>query len=179
MSSLTRGPIVAFMIAVFYTFIYIQFMVNQHCQCHKCRKCNFLCRQMMLQHRVADLSLCDYHRLYIVKLYIQSMAATHSRQFRKRQLLLEREKFDSEGCHLQERWKLELEISFTEILNNCVCLICQEIVVVYKEFNVKRHMTSYLVATAWKKVKQLEAALASQQCFFPHEPVSQMKMPQR
>ena len=37
---------------------------------------------------------------------------------------------------MQDKWKLEY---FTEIRNNCVCLICQETVAVFKEFTIKRH----------------------------------------
>ena len=46
-------------------------------------------------------------------------------------------KVDSEGRHFQEKW--ELQYFFTENRGNCVCLICQEAVALFKEFNVKRH----------------------------------------
>ncbi|XP_078271885.1 general transcription factor II-I repeat domain-containing protein 2 isoform X1 [Rhinoraja longicauda] len=78
----------------------------------------------------------------------------------------------TEGSRFQERWKLQS--FFTENRNNCVCLICQEIVAVFKEFNVKRHYETKH-ANAYdrltgsdhaEKVNQLHAALASQQRFF-------------
>uniref|UniRef100_K7G2H6 SPIN-DOC-like zinc-finger domain-containing protein n=1 Tax=Pelodiscus sinensis TaxID=13735 RepID=K7G2H6_PELSI len=75
-----------------------------------------------------------------------------------------RRKVDSEGRRFQDRWKVEY--FFTEIENHCVCLICQETVAVYKEFNVKRHYQSrhstYDKLTGHdrsEKLKQLEAVL--------------------
>lgn len=66
-----------------------------------------------------------------------------------------------------------LDYFFTEIRNNCVCLICQETVAVFKEFNIKRHYqtkhASYDKLTGnerGEKVKQLEAVLTAQQRFF-------------
>ncbi|GAA6225846.1 general transcription factor II-I repeat domain-containing protein 2-like [Lates japonicus] len=81
-------------------------------------------------------------------------------------------KVDCEGRRFQDRWKLQY--FFTEIQNNCVCLICQETVAVYKELNVRRHYQSKHANTFDKlsgserdeKLKQLEAVLASQQRFF-------------
>ncbi|XP_061671685.1 general transcription factor II-I repeat domain-containing protein 2B-like [Syngnathoides biaculeatus] len=80
-------------------------------------------------------------------------------------------KVDREGRRFQDKWKFEY--FFTEILNNCVCLICQETVAVFKEFNIKRHYqtkhASYDKLTGNKrgeKVKQLEAVLTAQQSFF-------------
>ncbi|XP_068110957.1 general transcription factor II-I repeat domain-containing protein 2-like [Hyperolius riggenbachi] len=81
-------------------------------------------------------------------------------------------KVDSEGRRFQERWKVDF--FFTEIRNNCVCLICQETVAVYKEFNIKRHYQTKHSSTYDKltgrdrseKLKQLEAVLTSQQRFF-------------
>lgn len=80
-------------------------------------------------------------------------------------------KVDSEGRHFQDKWKLEY--FFTEIRNNCVCLICQETVAVFKEFNIKRHYqtkhANYYQLTGderGEKLKQLEAVLAAQQRFF-------------
>lgn len=80
-------------------------------------------------------------------------------------------KADSEGCHFQERWELQY---FTENRGNCFCLICQEIVALFKYFNIKRpyqtkHANTYNKLTGSdraEKVKQLQAALASQQRFF-------------
>src|SRR4029434_1864373 len=46
-------------------------------------------------------------------------------------------KVDSEGRRFQEKW--ELQYFFTDTRGNCVCLICQETVALFKEFNVKRH----------------------------------------
>lgn len=81
-------------------------------------------------------------------------------------------KVDSEGRRFQERW--ELQYFFTENRGNCVCLICQETVALFKEFNVKRHYQTKHANTYDKltgsdraeKFKQLQAALASQQRFF-------------
>ena len=81
-------------------------------------------------------------------------------------------KVDSEGRRFQERW--ELEYFFTENKGNCVCLICKETVALFKDFNVKRHYQTKHANTYDKltgsdraeKVKQLQAALASQQRFF-------------
>ncbi|XP_073807411.1 general transcription factor II-I repeat domain-containing protein 2-like [Danio rerio] len=81
-------------------------------------------------------------------------------------------KVDSEGRRFQERW--ELEYFFTENRGNCVCLICKETVALFKDFNVKRHYETrhakiYDKLTGSEraeKVKQLQAALASQQRFF-------------
>ena len=58
--------------------------------------------------------------------------------------------------------------------NNCVCLICQEAVAVFKEFNIKRHYqtkhANYEKLTgnerSDKLKKQLEAVLTAQQRFF-------------
>lgn len=81
-------------------------------------------------------------------------------------------KVDSEGRCFQERW--ELQYFFAENRGNCVCLICQETVALFKEFNVKRHYQTKHANTYDKltgseraeKVKQLQAALASQQQLF-------------
>nr|XP_057931891.1 general transcription factor II-I repeat domain-containing protein 2 [Doryrhamphus excisus] len=80
-------------------------------------------------------------------------------------------KVDREGRRFQDKWKFEY--FFTEIRNNCVCLICQETVAVFKEFNIKRHYqtkhASYDKLTGnerGEKVKQLEAVLTAQQSFF-------------
>ena len=83
--------------------------------------------------------------------------------------LAKKSKVDSEGHRFQ--WKLEY--FFTEIRNNCVCLICQETVAVFKEFNIKRHyqtkhgnygnLTGKERSEKWK---QLEAVLTTQQGFF-------------
>lgn len=81
-------------------------------------------------------------------------------------------KVDSEGRRFQERW--ELQYFFTENQGNCVCLICKETVALFKDFNVKRHYQTKHANTYDKltgsdraeKVKQLQAALASQQRFF-------------
>ncbi|XP_070398336.1 general transcription factor II-I repeat domain-containing protein 2 [Nothobranchius furzeri] len=80
-------------------------------------------------------------------------------------------KVDCEGRRFQDSWKLDY--FFTEIRNNCVCLICQENVAVFKEFNIKRHYqtkhASYDKLTGngrGEKVKQLEAVLTAQQRFF-------------
>ena len=81
-------------------------------------------------------------------------------------------KVDSEGRRFQEKW--ELQYFFTDTRGNCVCLICQETVALFKEFNVKRqyqtkHANAFDKLTASdraEKVKQLKAALASQQQFF-------------
>ncbi|KAF7237537.1 Chromodomain-helicase-DNA-binding protein 1-like [Varanus komodoensis] len=80
-------------------------------------------------------------------------------------------KVDSEGHCFQDKWKLEY--FFTEIRNNCVCLICQETVAVFMEFNIKRHyQTKHAIYNKLtgnkrgKKLKELEAALTAQQRFF-------------
>nr|DBA20368.1 TPA: hypothetical protein GDO54_017157 [Pyxicephalus adspersus] len=80
-------------------------------------------------------------------------------------------KVDSEGRRFQERWKVEF--FFTEIRNHCVCLICQETVTIYKEFNIKRHYqtkhSTYDKLTGRdrsEKLRQLEAVLMSQERFF-------------
>ncbi|KAL3968683.1 KRAB domain-containing zinc finger protein [Sarotherodon galilaeus] len=81
-------------------------------------------------------------------------------------------KVDGEGRRFQERW--ELQYFFTEIRGNCVCLICKETVALFKDFNIRRHYETKHAATYNKltgseraeKVKQLQAALASQQRFF-------------
>ncbi|CAM1292725.1 Uncharacterised protein r2_g183 [Pycnogonum litorale] len=83
-----------------------------------------------------------------------------------------RRKVDSEGRRFQERW--ELQYFFTENRGNCVCLICKEAVALFKDFNVKRHYETKHATTYDKltgsdraeKVKQLQAALASQQRIF-------------
>lgn len=67
-----------------------------------------------------------------------------------------------------------MDYFFTEIRNNCVCLICKETVAVFKEYNVKRHYQK-LHADMYDKItgkerseklKQLEASLISQQQYF-------------
>ncbi len=64
-------------------------------------------------------------------------------------------KADVESRPFQERWKLQY--IFTENQSNCVWLICQETVVMYKYFNVKRHYqtnhanASYQVVTMLKE----------------------------
>ena len=80
-------------------------------------------------------------------------------------------KVDREGRRFQDKWRLEY--FFTEIRNNCVCLICQETVAVFKEFNIKRHYqtkhANYDKLTGderSEKLKQLEAVLTAQQRFF-------------
>ena len=80
-------------------------------------------------------------------------------------------KVDKECRRFQDKWKLEY--IFTEIRNNCVCLICQETVAVFKEFNIKRHYqtkhANYDKLTRdehREKLKQLEAALTAQQRLF-------------
>lgn len=80
-------------------------------------------------------------------------------------------KVDSEGRRFQDQWKSEY--FFTELRNNCVCLICQETVAVFKEFNIKRHYqtkhANYDKLTGnerREKLKQLEAGLTAQQRFF-------------
>ena len=80
-------------------------------------------------------------------------------------------KVDSEGRRFQDKWKSEY--FFTELRYNCVCLICQETVAVFKEFNIKRHYqtkhASYDNLTGnvrREKLKQLEAGLTAQQRFF-------------
>lgn len=92
-------------------------------------------------------------------------------------------KVDSESRRFQDKWKLEY--FFTEIRNNCVCLICQETVAVFKEFNIRRHYqtkhVNYDKLTGNKcgeKMKKLEAVLTAQRRFFTRA-VNQMKMPQR
>ena len=87
-------------------------------------------------------------------------------------------KVDSEGRRFQERW--ELQYFFTENQGNCVCLICKEAVALFKDFNVKRHYQTKHANTYDKltgsdraeKVKQLQAALASQQRFFTRRRVA-------
>ena len=66
-----------------------------------------------------------------------------------------------------------LNIFFTEFRNNSVCLIYQETVAVFKEFNIKRHYqtkhANYDKRTGnerSEKLKQLEAGLTAQQHFF-------------
>ena len=81
-------------------------------------------------------------------------------------------KVDNEGRRFQEKW--ELQYFFTATRGNCVCLICQETVALFKEFNVKRHYQTkhanafdkLTASDRAEKVKQLKAALASQQRFF-------------
>ncbi|KAK2847511.1 hypothetical protein Q5P01_010510 [Channa striata] len=81
-------------------------------------------------------------------------------------------KVDSEGRRFQER--REVQYFFTENRGNCVCLICQETIALFKDFNIKRHYQTKHANTYDKltgsdpaeKVKQLHAALASQQRFF-------------
>lgn len=80
-------------------------------------------------------------------------------------------KVDREGRRFQDKWKFEY--FFTEIRNNCVCLICQETVAVFKEFNIKRHYQTKHASydklngnERSEKVKQLEAVLTAQQSFF-------------
>uniref|UniRef100_A0A8C6P2I3 SPIN-DOC-like zinc-finger domain-containing protein n=1 Tax=Nothobranchius furzeri TaxID=105023 RepID=A0A8C6P2I3_NOTFU len=101
------------------------------------------------------LALCD-----VSAPSISNMATVNKKQ-----------KDDCEGRRFQDRWKLDY--FFTEIQNNCVCLICQETVAVFKEFNIKRHYqtkhASYDKLTGnerGEKVKQLEAVLTAQQRFF-------------
>ncbi|KAK7886513.1 hypothetical protein WMY93_026134 [Mugilogobius chulae] len=81
-------------------------------------------------------------------------------------------KVDREGRKFQDKWKLQY--FFTDFNNNCICLICQETVGVYKEFNVKRHYQTKHAQAHDKltgaeradKIKQLETILSSQQQFF-------------
>lgn len=80
-------------------------------------------------------------------------------------------KVDCEGRRFQDKWKLEYFV--TEIRNNCVCLICQETVAVFKEYNIKRHYQTKHANydklngnQRGEKVKQLEAVLTAQQRFF-------------
>ena len=81
-------------------------------------------------------------------------------------------KIDSEGRRFKDSWKLDY--FFAEILNSCVCLICNEKLAVFKEFNVKRHYQTrhadmYDKLTGKErseKVKQLGASLTSQQQYF-------------
>ena len=80
-------------------------------------------------------------------------------------------KVDSECRRFQNKWKLES--FFTEIRNNCVCLICHETVAVFKEFNVKRHYQTkhakydkLTVDEQGEKLKQPEAFLTAPQRFF-------------
>ncbi len=80
-----------------------------------------------------------------------------------------KKKADDEGHRFRERWNLKY--FFTENLNNCVCLICQETVAMYEEFNVKRHhqtkdakaQDKLSESDCAEKVKQLEAVSPSQQ----------------
>ncbi|KAL3977581.1 hypothetical protein ACER0C_018643 [Sarotherodon galilaeus] len=70
-----------------------------------------------------------------------------------------RRKVDSEGRRFQERW--DVQYCFTEIQGNCVCLICKE--------TETKHAATYNKLTGSeraKEVKQIQAALASQQRFF-------------
>lgn len=85
--------------------------------------------------------------------------------------LTKKRKVDSEGRRFKDKWKMEY--FFTEIRNNCVCLICQETVAVFKEFNIKRHYQTKhanydkLAGNQRReKLKQLEAVLMAQQRFF-------------
>ncbi|XP_027140791.1 general transcription factor II-I repeat domain-containing protein 2 [Larimichthys crocea] len=81
-------------------------------------------------------------------------------------------KVDCEGRRFKDGWKLDY--FFTEVRNNCVCLICKETVAVFKEYNVKRHYQKLHAAMYDKitgkerseKLKQLEASLISQQQYF-------------
>ena len=79
-------------------------------------------------------------------------------------------KVDSVGRRFLDKWKLEY---FSLKYETTVCLIFQETVAVFKEFNIKRH---YLTKHAnydkltgnerGEKLKQLEVVLTAQQCFF-------------
>ena len=84
----------------------------------------------------------------------------------------EKRKVDKEGRYFQGRWKLQY--FFTESRNKCVCLVCHEIVSVYKEYNKKRYYETKHASTFNKlseadraeKAKQLEDSLATQQLYF-------------
>ena len=81
-------------------------------------------------------------------------------------------KIDSEDRRFKDSWKLDY--FFAEILNSCICLICNEKLAVFKEFNVKqhyqtRHADMYDTLTGKErseKVKQLGGSLTSQQQYF-------------
>uniref|UniRef100_A0A3P9MHA2 SPIN-DOC-like zinc-finger domain-containing protein n=1 Tax=Oryzias latipes TaxID=8090 RepID=A0A3P9MHA2_ORYLA len=90
---------------------------------------------------------------------------------------IKKRKVDYEGRRFQDRWKLAY--FFTDIQNNCVCLICQDTVAVFKEFNIRRHYqtkhASYDNLTGVQrreKLEQLESALTAQQsiCAIKSEP---------
>ena len=68
---------------------------------------------------------------------------------------------------------MEIGVFLTEIRNNCVYLICQESVAVFKEFNIKRHYQTKHANhdkltgnERGEKLKQLEVVLTAQQCFY-------------
>ncbi len=49
-------------------------------------------------------------------------------------------KVDSECCVFKEEWTIKY--FFTNIGQKAVCLICQESIVVFKDYNLSRHFSS-------------------------------------
>uniref|UniRef100_A0A3B3DZF4 SPIN-DOC-like zinc-finger domain-containing protein n=1 Tax=Oryzias melastigma TaxID=30732 RepID=A0A3B3DZF4_ORYME len=86
-------------------------------------------------------------------------------------ILIKRRKVDNEHRRFQEKWKLAY--FFTEIRNQCVCLICNDTVAVFKEFNIRRHYkTKHAIFDELmgeeriEKLVQLESILIEQERFF-------------
>lgn len=80
-------------------------------------------------------------------------------------------KLASECRKFQARW--ENGYFFTEVKGKCVCLICNEMVAVMKEYNVRRHYetkhqtyTSCTDAEREQEVIQMTAGLQAQQQYF-------------
>ncbi|XP_061641106.1 general transcription factor II-I repeat domain-containing protein 2-like [Phyllopteryx taeniolatus] len=116
-----------------------------------------------------------FHHRMAVNLWLNSRGAVLRMicflPFSKMATGSKKRKVDSEGRRFQDKWKSEY--FFTEFRNHCVCLICQETVAVFKEFNMKRHYqtehANYDKLTGnerSEKLKQLEAGLTARQHFF-------------
>ena len=88
-------------------------------------------------------------------------------------------KVDSEGRVFNKEWATKY--FFTEVCSMAVCLICQETVAVFKEYNISRHFdtkrANYAIKQSMKereaKAQRLMAYLQTQQSLFRQQTVIQ------
>lgn len=86
--------------------------------------------------------------------------------------MAKKQKVDKEDRHFQERW--EAEYLFCELKQKPVCLVCQESLAVFKEYNIRRHFetkhgeqyANMDMEQRLQKAKDLKRNLQHQQSMF-------------
>ena len=86
--------------------------------------------------------------------------------------MAKKKKVDNEYRRFQERW--EAEYLFCAFKQKPMCLICQDSVAFFKEYNIRRHFETKHhsqygnmdMSQRLQKVKELKSKLQQQQCMF-------------